>query len=192
MSPPMSALAAPLRRQPSASAPITIPAIDPEGRLFPMEKLEAHVRGQRHVAISAFVFDGPRLLIQRRAAGKYHCGGLWANTVCSHPHWGESPADAAARRLEEELGLRLPLRFAGEYDYRAAVGGGLVEDEHVHMFHGAAPGGAPLDPDPEEVQETRWVTRDDVAAEIEAAPERFTPWFRLYVARWPAFDFGTA
>ncbi|SEA34117.1 isopentenyl-diphosphate Delta-isomerase [Rubrimonas cliftonensis] len=179
-----------LRRQPRG-AQITIPAIAGDGSLYPVEKLAAHQLGLRHVAISAFVFDGPRLLIQRRALGKYHCGGLWANTVCSHPHWGESPAAAAARRLEEELGLRVGLSPAGEFDYRADVGAGLIEDEHVHMFLGRAGADAALYPDPEEVAETRWVTREAMQAEIAAAPERFTPWFRIYVGRWPAFDFGT-
>jgi isopentenyl-diphosphate delta-isomerase len=175
-------------------APITIPAIDAEGRLYPVEKMAAHRRGLLHVAISVFLFDRVgRLLIQRRAHGKYHCGGLWANTVCSHPHYGEEVAAAATRRLGEELGAAAPLRAQGVFDYRAEVGHGLIEHERVHMFRGDVDAARfPLDPDPAEVAETRWVDRAALLSEIAARPGAFTPWFRIYAGRWPAFDFGAA
>ena len=83
-----------------------IPAIAADGSLFPIGKLEAHRLGQKHLAVSVFVFAGEQLLIQRRADGKYHCGGQWANTCCTHPHWGESPADCARRRLMRRGGPR--------------------------------------------------------------------------------------
>ena len=175
-------------------AEIIIPGIAEDGALYPIEKLEAHRRGALHLAISAFVFDGDRLLIQRRAEGKYHCGGLWANTVCTHPHWGEAPRGCAERRLREELGISgLALAPVGVAEYRADVGGGLIEHERVHMFRAEADAErlAPA-PDPEEVAETRWVARDALRAEIAAEPTRFTPWFRIYVERWPDFAFGRA
>ena len=152
------------------------------GDLKPVEKLEVHLRGLRHKAVSVFVFDGPRLLIQQRAAGKYHTPGLWANTCCTHPHWGEADAACAARRLGEELGLGgVALASVGEVEYRAEVGGGMVEHEVVAMFRGEA--SAPVvEPDPAEVQDTRWVTLEELAGEIGAAPERFTPWLRIYMA----------
>ena len=78
-----------LRRR-SDGRPILIPAILPDGRLVPMEKMEAHRKGQLHLAVSVFVFAGPRLLIQRRAGSKYHCAGQWANTCCTHPDFAES------------------------------------------------------------------------------------------------------
>jgi isopentenyl-diphosphate delta-isomerase len=170
---------------------ITIPAIAEDGGLYPVEKLAAHRRGLKHLAISAFVFDGDRLLIQRRALDKYHCGGLWANTVCTHPHWGEAPAACAARRLREELGVTVPLVASGVSEYRAEVTNGLIEHEVVHMFRGAARAATlAVKPDPAEVSETRWARREDLLREIDEAPERFTPWFRIYVARWPDFAFG--
>ena len=167
---------------------ITIPAIADDGSLFPMEKMQAHRLGQLHLAVSVFVFapDG-RLLVQKRAAGKYHCGGQWANTCCSHPHWGEDIAAAAARRTREELGIRLPLARVGMLDYRADVGGGLVEHERVHLFRGTAdPATLALHPDPEEVAEARWVDLDALRADMQDHPEGYTPWFRLYVQRWLA------
>ena len=88
-----------------------------EGRLVPFDKIAAHLEGKRHQAVSVFVVDGKRVLIQRRAMGKYHTPGLWANTCCTHPHWGEAPEECARRRLREELGIEgLDLVFADRVD----------------------------------------------------------------------------
>jgi isopentenyl-diphosphate delta-isomerase len=118
---------------------------------------------------------------------------MWANTVCTHPNWGEAPAACAARRLREELGVTAALAPTGVSEYRAEVTGGLIEHEVVHMFRGAADRRAlALAPDPAEVAETRWATAAELKAEIAADPGRFTPWFRIYVDRWPDFAFGRA
>ena len=162
-----------------------IPAIGEGGLLFPIDKMKAHEIGQLHLAISVFLFAGDRMLIQQRALEKYHCGGQWANACCSHPHWGEEIAACAPRRLEEELGVIVPLEEVGVLTYKADVGGGLTEHERVHLFHGHVdPTRLMLDPDPNEVADTRWVGIDDLQAEIAAQPEDFTPWFRLYLTRW--------
>jgi len=172
---------------------IIIPAIAADGTLHPVEKLDAHRRGLLHVAISVFVRDGARVLLQRRALGKYHCGGLWANTCCTHPHFGERPADAAPRRLVEELGIALELAPRGVVEYRAEVGNGLVEHERVHLFLGrAAARGLALAPDPDEVMETRWTTLAELDREVAARPERFTPWMRIYLARHAGLIFDLA
>lgn len=177
----------------SDAAAITIPAIAGDGSLYPVEKLEAHRSALLHQAISIFVCDGSRVLLQRRALGKYHCGGLWANSCCTHPRFGESPADAAPRRLVEELGVAVPLAPRGVVEYRADVGGGLVEHERVHLFLGEAPEAAlALAPDPEEVMETRWAGLDEVTREVDARPERFTPWMRIYLARHAGLIFDLA
>lgn len=169
---------------PSGAADL-IPGIGPGGELYPIGKLEAHRAGALHAAVSVFVFAGDRLLLQRRAAGKYHSGGQWANACCTHPHWGEAPADAAARRLREELGVALPLEEIGETEYRADVGGGLVEHERVRLYRGRAEAARlRLDPDPAEVDATRWARRAEIEAEIEKEPGRFAPWLRVYMARW--------
>ena len=153
-----------------------------DGTLMPVEKLAVHQRGLRHKAVSVFVMQGDLLLLQRRALGKYHTPGLWANTCCTHPHWGEASLDCAARRLHEELGVVLPLHPAGGTVYRADVGHGLTEHEVVDLFIGRAPQGLTLHPDPAEVMAVQWLTLPDLHRQIAADPARFTPWLRIYLA----------
>ncbi len=162
-----------------------------KGDLVPVDKLAVHRQGLRHKAVSVFVMDGPRVLIQRRAAGKYHTPGLWANTCCTHPLWGEADADCAIRRLRQELGITglVPVH-RGEVQYRADVGGGLIEDEVVQVFTCTADADLPIAPDPDEVAETRWIDRAALLAEIAADPARFTPWMRIYMADHAARIFG--
>lgn len=153
-----------------------------DGVLTPVDKLAVHRKGLKHKAISVFAVDGANVLIQRRAAGKYHTPGLWANTCCTHPYWGEAPDDCARRRLDEELGLRgLALEHRGTVEYRAAVGGGMIEHEVVEVFVAEADSRATLAPDPAELMATRWVALADLTREIAARPERFTPWLRIYL-----------
>lgn len=171
-------------------ADIVIPAIADDGSYHPIGKLRAHHEGVLHLAVSVFVFSGPYLLIQKRAAGKYHSPGLWANTCCTHPHWDEPLATSAARRLREELGFGVPLSPRRELDYRADVGGGLIEHERVTMFVGHADrSNLAIRPDPSEVGDTRWVTADDLRADMDRNPQAYTAWFRIYCERFPDFAF---
>ncbi|MCU9848073.1 isopentenyl-diphosphate Delta-isomerase [Defluviimonas sp. WL0024] len=162
-----------------------------EGRLAPFDKLGAHLRGLRHKAVSVFLMEGDRVLIQRRALGKYHTPGLWANTCCTHPHWDEAPVDCASRRLREELGIEgvAPI-FADQVEYRADVGGGMTEHEVVDIFTARAPKGLTVTPNRDEVMEVRWITLADLVAEVAASPDRFTPWLRIYLAEHRARIFG--
>lgn len=167
-----------------------IPAIAADGSLFPMEKMAVHEAAQFHLAVSVFVFDRGELLIQRRALGKYHCGGQWANTCCTHPHWGESLAACAVRRLREELGFSLPLAERCTVEYSADVGNGLHEHERVTIFVAETDRAAlRILPDPLEVEDTRWISPQALAAEMRADPAAFTPWFRIYAERFPDFAF---
>jgi isopentenyl-diphosphate delta-isomerase len=153
-----------------------------DGVLTPVEKLEVHHLGLRHPAVSVFVMDGDCTLLQRRALGKYHTPGLWANTCCTHPRWGENPRDCANRRLSEELGISgVNLLPAGSIEYRADVGGGLTEHEIVDVFLAHAPAQMTLVPNPAEVMQTMWIDRVDLVAEVAKDPGRFTPWLRIYL-----------
>jgi isopentenyl-diphosphate delta-isomerase len=120
------------------------------------EKLRAHRTPVLHRAFSVFVLDHRgAMLLQRRAAGKYHSAGLWSNACCGHPRPGESVAAAAERRLQEEMGIRCALLPAGTVSYSLDVGGGLREDEFNHVFAGVFTGDA--QPDPAEVSGWRWM-----------------------------------
>lgn len=153
------------------------------GTLTQVEKLEVHQRGLRHKAVSVFVMRGREILLQRRALGKYHTPGLWANTCCTHPRWGETDLACAARRLHEELGISgLALQRSGGIEYRADVGGGLTEHEVVEVFSAQAPAHLVPQPDPDEVMQTRWITLEALEDEVQASPEKFTPWLRIYLA----------
>lgn len=164
-----------------------------DGSLTPVEKLEVHQRGLRHMAVSVFVMAGPQVLIQRRAMAKYHTPGLWANTCCTHPRWGEAPVACATRRLHEELGISgLALRLAGQVEYRAEVGQGLIENEVVDIFVAEAAVDLPLHPNPDEVNDTRWVGLAVLEAETRQSPEQFTPWLRIYLAKHRQAIFGAA
>ena len=164
-----------------------------DGRLMPVEKLEVHRRGLRHPAVSVFVLDGDRTLIQRRAATKYHSPGLWANACCTHPRWGEDAATCAVRRLREELGITEPsLELRDRIEYRAAVGDGMVEHEQVELFTAEAGPGLAITPDPAEVMDVRWIALAALHAEVAERPYAFTPWLRIYLAEHAARIFGRA
>ena len=162
-----------------------------DGELTAVEKLDAHLRGLRHKAVSVFVMAKSKVLIQRRALGKYHTPGLWANTCCTHPEWDEDPAHCAIRRLDEELGIQglYPVHM-GQVEYRADVGGGLIEHEVVELFIAQTREDLKLSLNPEEVMETRWIDFHDLVEEVNIFPERFTPWMRIYLAKHAEMIFG--
>jgi isopentenyl-diphosphate delta-isomerase len=168
-----------------------IPAIGDDGTLYPIAKMEAHRRGLLHEAVSVFVFDGENLLIQQRALGKYHCGGQWANTCCTHPHWGESLDAAAHRRLREELGLDLVLTRAGNITYQTAVTDDLIEHERVQIYVARVnKADLRLVLDTNEVAATNWQSIPTLTTHAKSDPQTYAPWFRIYLARWADLKIG--
>lgn len=141
-----------------------------------MEKMEAHQLPHLHRAFSIFLFNNKNeMLLQRRALTKYHSGGLWTNACCSHPYPGEAVADAANRRLNEELGIATPLQKAFHFTYQAEFENGLFEHEFDHVFIGDF-SGTPI-PDPEEVADYCYKTIADIKRDLEIIPSAYTPWF---------------
>lgn len=138
-------------------------------------KMDVHEDGTLHRAFSVFIFDSAgRVLLQQRAQSKYHSGGLWSNSCCSHPRPGEPTLAAAHRRLHEELGVSCALEQAFHFIYCAEVGGGLIEHEFDHVYTGTFDG-IPV-PDPAEVADWRWVDPAELRGELATEPHRFTPW----------------
>ena len=159
---------------------IYIPAWQ-DGTLKPVEKLEVHKLGLRHKAVSVFVFYQGHLLIQKRAMSKYHSPGLWANTCCTHPEWDEDDLTCAHRRLEDELGIRdLTLLPAGELEYRADVGGHLIEHEVVQTFVALCEQEPSVSPNPDEVMAYRWVDPINLERLVATAPNQYTEWLKIY------------
>jgi isopentenyl-diphosphate delta-isomerase len=150
------------------------------------EKLEAHqAPGRLHRAFSILIFDpGGRMLLQRRAAVKYHFGGLWTNACCGHPRPGEELVKAARRRMKEELGRDTELRPVFSFRYTARdEQSGLTEDELDHVLFGELVGEA--NPNPDEIDALRWVECDELVSDVKQNPEIYTPWFRLLLERLP-------
>lgn len=146
-----------------------------------VEKMQAHRDGALHRAFSVFVFDpAGRLLLQKRAAGKYHSGGLWSNTCCGHPRPGEATVDAARRRLREEMNFDCDLREAFDFIYRAELEGALVEYEFDHVLIGERAGDPPA-PDPSEAEDWRWVSMGELRAGLRDDPARYSRWLKLAV-----------
>jgi len=145
-------------------------------------KMEVHRRGLKHRALSVLIRNAKgKMLLQQRAAGKYHSAGLWANACCSHPRVGESNDKAASRRLLEEMGVdchRLSELFVARY--RSAVSNNLIEDEVVHVFGGTFETGA-VSPDYDEVSDWKWLSYEELAADVATHPERYSAWLKHYL-----------
>lgn len=146
------------------------------------EKMQAHREGKLHRAFSVYVFnDNDELLLQQRALSKYHSGGLWTNTCCSHPREGEDVGKAAHRRLEEEMGFDTDLKEAMEFVYFADVGKGMKEHEYLHVFTGRYNNG--IKPNPEEVESFKWVNLDNLEKDIKENNSDYTEWFKISIDR---------
>ena len=143
-----------------------------------MEKQEAHVKGLLHRAFSVFIFnDKNELLLQRRAVNKYHSGGLWTNTCCSHPRQNEKTKDAAKRRLLEEMGMRSTLKKQFDFIYKAKLDNNLYEHEFDHVFFGFNNDLPVINT--EEVEGYTYKTLEDIGNEMKTTPDKYTEWFKI-------------
>ena len=143
-----------------------------------MPKLEAHKKGVLHRAFSIFIFNSKyELLLQKRASAKYHSGGLWTNTCCSHPRENEDIIDAANRRLDEEMGIKTSLRKVYDFIYKAELDNQLTEHEFDHVFYGVYDNDPILNKD--EADDFKWVDMETLNNDIIKNEDNYTVWFKI-------------
>ena len=149
-----------------------------DNQLGLMPKMEAHEKAVLHRAFSVFIFNENReLMLQQRAAHKYHSPLLWTNTCCSHQRDGESNIEAGKRRLDEEMGFSADLKEVFSFVYKAPFDNGLTEYELDHVMVGDYNGEPKINP--EEVESYKWMTMDAVKNDIETNPDDYTAWFKI-------------
>ena len=143
-----------------------------------VDKMQAHIKGSLHRAFSIFIFNKEgQLLLQQRAVEKYHSGGKWTNTCCSHPRMGERTNEAAHRRLQEEMGFNCEITEKFSFRYRETLDNGLIENEFDHVFFGKSD----LKPiiNPLEVKDFKYIDMCSLAQELKERPENYTVWLRI-------------
>lgn len=148
-----------------------------------MPKMEAHEKGVLHRAFSVFILNAKgELMLQQRAAIKYHSPLLWTNTCCSHQRVGESNIEAGKRRLQEEMGFVTDLKDVVSFIYKAPFDNGLTEHEYDHVMVGY------YNDDPkintEEVESFKWMSLEDVKNDIDVDPDKYTAWFKIIFAKF--------
>lgn len=148
-----------------------------------MDKMQAHENGILHRAFSVFLFnDKGEMLLQKRASGKYHSPDQWTNAVCSHPRFDETYLQGAKRRMKEELGVEAELTEKFNFLYKADVGQNLWEHELDHVFTGIYNGDFLLNED--EVSEVRYISMQELDAEMKENPQQFTEWFKIILKEY--------
>ncbi|NVP17279.1 isopentenyl-diphosphate Delta-isomerase [Candidatus Gracilibacteria bacterium] len=140
------------------------------------EKMEVHEKALLHRAFSILVFNSKgELMLQQRDLSKYHSGGLWTNTCCSHPRENETLENAIHRRLQEEMGFDTELTKKTQFIYKAVLDKGLTEHEYLHVYKGF------YDDEPklnrEEAMDYRWISTNDLKLDIQKNKQNYTAWF---------------
>ncbi len=154
-----------------------------DNKLGLMEKMEAHEKGLLHRAFSVFVVNSSgELMMQQRALHKYHSGGLWTNTCCSHPRDGETTEEAAHRRLQEEMGFDCEIRKMFHFIYKAELDLGMTEHELDHLYIGFYNGIPQLNK--KEVADWKWMSIEEIEADLVDHPQNYTEWFKIIFARF--------
>ncbi len=142
-----------------------------------MGKMEAHLQGKLHRAFSVFIFNSKgELLMQQRADDKYHSGGLWTNSCCSHPRQGEETIDAALRRLQEEMGIACELEPVFSFVYKAKLDHGLTEHEFDYVFFGSSNELPKINKT--EVKDWKYMSMDNLEYQIKLNPDHYTEWLK--------------
>ena len=155
---------------------------DNDEQIGVMEKIEAHQKALLHRAFSVFIFNADgQMLLQQRAARKYHSPHLWTNACCSHPRPGEETVKAAERRLREELGFEIALEKTFEFTYTASFDNGLSENEYDHVFTGFYEGD--IKPNPSEVQDYCYMSMEEIETSLKNYPHKYTVWFGIAFPR---------
>lgn len=151
-----------------------------------MEKMEAHEKAVLHRAFSVFIFnDLGELMLQQRAAHKYHSPLLWTNTCCSHQRQGESNIEAGKRRLQEEMGFDVDLDEKFHFVYKAEFDNGLTEHELDHVLVGYYNGEPTINP--EEVASWKWIDMEVLQQDMKDHPQDYTAWFKIIFDRFVEF-----
>ena len=141
-----------------------------------VDKMEAHIKPILHRAFSVFLYNGTKVLLQKRAEGKYHSGGLIANTCCSHPQLNEDIIENAKQRLIEELNMKVDtLQKIGSFTYFKKFNDNLYEYEYDHVLVGEFDGDYELNL--EEVSWLGWVEVEEIKKDIVENPEKYAVWF---------------
>ncbi len=156
--------------------------VDPhDNKIGVIEKIIAHEYGMLHRAFSVIILRERHgkleTLLQQRKSDKYHCGGLWTNACCSHPHDGENIQLSAIKRLKEEMGITVKLNEVGKFHYIALFPNGLVENEIDHVFIGYYTNDD-IPYNIAEVESYRWIAIDDLYADMRLHAENYTPWLK--------------
>lgn len=157
-----------------------------DNKIGTMEKMQAHKEGLLHRAFSIFIFNSKNeLLLHKRAAHKYHSAGLWTNTCCSHPRPGESVADAAKRRIKEEMGFECEVKPLYDFIYYQPLENGLAEHELDHVLIGTYNDEPNVNAD--EVAEWKYENLNNLDKDIKANPDAYTAWFKLIYPKIKTF-----
>ncbi|WKW47487.1 isopentenyl-diphosphate Delta-isomerase [Myroides sp. JBRI-B21084] len=143
-----------------------------------MEKIEAHEKALLHRAFSVFVLNNKnQIMLQQRAAHKYHSPLLWTNTCCSHQRVGETNLQAGTRRLQEEMGFTTPLKEVFSFIYKAPFDNGLTEHEYDHVMIGYYNDEPIINKN--EVENWKWMNAEDIKNDMQLNPQNYTAWFKI-------------
>ncbi len=156
-----------------------------------MKKMEAHEKALLHRAFSIFVFNAKgEMLLHKRAEKKYHSGGLWTNTCCSHPQPGQETLTAAKIRLQEEMGFSTELKKVFNFIYRVPFDNGLTEHEFDHVFIGKYDGD--IVPNADEVSDYCYMGVEEIKQSIRSHPQKYTAWFKIAFTKMELYLEGVA